>query len=238
MNRTDRLYAMVEELRAVSPRARSASWLAGRFVVTERTIRRDIDALQQAGVPIYAEPGRYGGYALDKTHTLPPVNITPKEAVAVAVALHSLAGSPFVDSARATLRKLVTVMPKRDVDRARELASRIHVTANAAPELDGAATAVLDAAESAVLLRTVMVIDYVDQGGAISQRQVEPLGLLGADSHWYLIAYCRLRMDVRRFRLDRMKHAERTAEVAPARPLAIPRVALPGGNPAEQLNFL
>ena len=61
MNRTDRLYAIVEELRAVSPRPRSASWLADRFEVSRRTIERDISALQQTGVPVWAEPGRTGG---------------------------------------------------------------------------------------------------------------------------------------------------------------------------------
>ncbi|WP_238433972.1 helix-turn-helix transcriptional regulator [Micromonospora tarensis] len=99
MNRTDRLYALVEELRAVSPRPRSARWLAVRFEVSSRTIERDIGALQQAGVPIWAEPGRTGGYVLDRAHTLPPVNLTAAEAVAMAVALHRLAGTPFAGPA-------------------------------------------------------------------------------------------------------------------------------------------
>ena len=87
MNRTDRLYALVEDLRAISPRCRSARDLARRFEVSARTIERDIGALQQAGVPIYAEPGRRGGYALEKSMSLPPLNFTPAEAVAVAIAL-------------------------------------------------------------------------------------------------------------------------------------------------------
>ncbi|GAB3860390.1 helix-turn-helix transcriptional regulator [Dactylosporangium cerinum] len=53
MNRTDRLYALVEELRAVAPRPRSARWLATRFEVSTRTIERDIGALQESGVPIW-----------------------------------------------------------------------------------------------------------------------------------------------------------------------------------------
>jgi predicted DNA-binding transcriptional regulator YafY len=58
MNRTDRLYALVEELRASAPRARSAQRLAERFEVGVRTIQRDILALQEAGVPIWATPAR------------------------------------------------------------------------------------------------------------------------------------------------------------------------------------
>src|SRR5262249_41253974 len=125
MNRTDRLYALVEELRAVTPAPRSARWLSERFEVSARTVERDIGALQQAGVPIYAEPGRTGGYVLDKTHTLPPVNVTPAEAVAIAVALDGLRGTPFENAARAALRKVVAVMPARDATAAHELAGRV-----------------------------------------------------------------------------------------------------------------
>jgi predicted DNA-binding transcriptional regulator YafY len=65
VNRTDRLYALVEELRATAPAYRSTTWLAERFEVSTRTIERDLSALQQSGVPIYATAGRRGGYAID-----------------------------------------------------------------------------------------------------------------------------------------------------------------------------
>ena len=70
MNRTDRLYALVEELRAVAPRPRSARQLAERYEVSARTIERDILALQESGVPIYAEAGRRGGYMIDNAKAL------------------------------------------------------------------------------------------------------------------------------------------------------------------------
>jgi biotin operon repressor len=124
MNRTDRLYAIVEELRAVAPRPRSARWLAARFEVSARTVERDIGALQQSGVPIYAQPGRVGGYTLDPARTLPPVNITAGEAVAIAVALRRLDGTPFAQAAGSALQKLLAVMPPADVNRADELARR------------------------------------------------------------------------------------------------------------------
>src|SRR5256714_15566897 len=104
MNRTDRLYALVEELRAVAPRPRSARWLADRFEVSSRTVERDIGALQQAGVPIYAETGRTGGYVLDKAHSLPPVNVTPAEAGGVAVAPGELPGPAVPQAARSAPR--------------------------------------------------------------------------------------------------------------------------------------
>uniref|UniRef100_UPI0005670DCB helix-turn-helix transcriptional regulator n=1 Tax=Promicromonospora kroppenstedtii TaxID=440482 RepID=UPI0005670DCB len=127
MNRTDRLYAIVEELRAVAPRPRSASWLADRFEVSRRTIERDIGALQQTGVPVWAEPGRTGGYCLDRARTLPPVNFSPAEAVSVAVALGGLAGTPFAPAGSTALRKILAAMRDDDATAAHDLAARVHL---------------------------------------------------------------------------------------------------------------
>ena len=82
MNRTDRLYALVEELRARSPRVVRSAELAERFNVTTRTIERDLHALQEACVPIWAQPGPGGGYGIIAETTLPPLNLTPAEAAA------------------------------------------------------------------------------------------------------------------------------------------------------------
>src|SRR3954470_7636959 len=87
MNRIDRLYALVEELRAAGSRGRTARRLADHFEVSVRTIERDLSALGQAGVPLATKQGRAGGYALDRSMSLPPLNFTPGEAAAVAVAL-------------------------------------------------------------------------------------------------------------------------------------------------------
>src|SRR5919106_6940461 len=87
MNRIDRLYALVEELRAAGPRGRTARQLAAHFEVSVRTIERDLSALGQAGVPFATKQGRGGGYSVDRSMSLPPLNFTPREAAAVAVAL-------------------------------------------------------------------------------------------------------------------------------------------------------
>ncbi|MET9299306.1 WYL domain-containing protein [Micromonospora aurantiaca] len=206
MNRTDRLYALVEELRAVSPRPRSATWLARRFEVSTRTVERDISALQGAGVPIWAEPGRTGGYVVDRARTLPPVNLTPAEAVAMAVALHRLGGSPFAPAAGAALRKLVAVMPPAAVAEAHRLAGRVHLVG------DGPGTPVPAAVADAVAAGRVLRLRYADRGGADSARDVEPLAYLGNSVHWYLVAWCRLRDGVRCFRTDRITSVHPLAE--------------------------
>src|SRR5690349_7033840 len=115
MNRTDRLYALVESLRATAPRPRTARQLAGDFEVSVRTIERDLSALQQSGVPIWATPGPNGGYSLDPSMTLPPINFTPAEAAAISVSLARGGQMPFADAARTALRKVVAAMSESAV---------------------------------------------------------------------------------------------------------------------------
>lgn len=83
----------MEELRVITPRPRSGRWLAERYEVSVRSIERDISALQQAGTLTWSESGRTGGYCLDPLTSLPPVNFTPSEAVAMAHALGAMSGA-------------------------------------------------------------------------------------------------------------------------------------------------
>jgi predicted DNA-binding transcriptional regulator YafY len=232
VNRTDRLYAIVEELRAVSPRPRSARWLAARFDVSTRTVERDISALQQTGTPIWAEPGRTGGYCLEKKATLPPVNLTPQEAVAMAVALESTAGSPFRAAAQTALRKLVTAMRSSDAAAAEALAARVHLiggrdTSAPVPAL------ISDALATGRVLR----ITYQDRDGIATSREVEPLGYVGSASHWYLIGWCRLRDGIRAFRTDRITSSTVLAQTPAPRILEPAYVQVPLGD-LRQLNWL
>ncbi|MBT2211058.1 MULTISPECIES: YafY family protein [Actinomadura] len=214
MNRTDRLYALVEELRARAPRRVSARELAARYEVSVRTIERDIGALQQAGVPIFADVGRGGGYTLDKSRTLPPLNFTPAEAVAIAIALARADGSPYSRAARTALHKIVTAMSDGDGASARELAERIRFLTP--PDVDAPASvpAVL---EEAVSARRVVRLGYVDGGGTESERDVEPVAFTGAARRWYFLGWCRLRGDFRAFRIDRVRRAALLDEPAPER---------------------
>ncbi|MQY08259.1 helix-turn-helix transcriptional regulator [Actinomadura macrotermitis] len=234
MNRTNRLYALVEELRACAPRRLSARELAARYEVSVRTIERDIGALQQAGVPIHADVGRTGGYTLDKSRTLPPLNFTPAEAVAVAIALGRAAGSPFARSARTALHKIVTAMSAADGAAARELAGRIHFLTPADAEAPRTVPAVL---EQAMCERRVVRIGYVDAADAVTERDVEPIAFTAASRAWYLIGWCRLRGGIRVFRIDRVRSAALLEEAAPDRALEYSSMS-PPNLVARALEFI
>ncbi|MDL4815940.1 helix-turn-helix transcriptional regulator [Actinomadura opuntiae] len=214
MNRTDRLYALVEELRACAPRRVSARELAARYEVSVRTVERDIGALQQAGVPIYADVGRGGGYTLDKSRTLPPLNFTPAEAVAVAITLARAGGSPYSRSARTALQKIVTAMSADDSASARELAERVRFLIPAGDDDPASVPSVL---EEAVMSRRVVRLTYIDRAGAETVRDVEPVSFTASSKGWYLTAWCRKRGGRRVFRTDRVRRAALLEETAPER---------------------
>jgi predicted DNA-binding transcriptional regulator YafY len=220
MNRTDRLYALVEELRASAPRARSAHRLAERFEVGVRTIQRDILALQEAGVPIWATPGPGGGYTVDPGHTLPPLNFTASEAAAIALAMARSGPMPFDGAARTALHKVVAAMSATGRSGAAELLARIHLLHARSEPSTGP---VVRAVEQALVDRRVLCLDYRDKHGQPTlARRVEPLGLVGAERDWYLVGWCRLRGAVRVFRLDRITTVELTGERSPERRPAAP----------------
>ncbi len=209
MNRTDRLYALVEELRAVAPRPRSARQLAGRYEVSTRTIERDILALQESGVPVYAVTGRRGGYVIDKARTLPPLNFTAAEMLAMAVSLAGAQATPFASALRSALRKVLAAAPAAQTAQAAQLADRVR--------LIGTRSAVPLAIQEAIIARHVLRLRYRDRHDVMTCRDVEPVAFAGTRAHWYLVGWCRLRQGPRAFRLDRIHAAADTGEPAPHR---------------------
>ena len=204
INRTDRLYALAEELRFAGERGRTSTALARQFEVSTRTVKRDLAALQQAGMPIWSEGGPGGGYRLLPSSTdLPPVTFTPGEAVAIAVALGSQPHLPFATDGRAALTKLLDAMQPDGRAAASGLAARVWVSGGADDR--GAAARVLD---EALRGGRMALIDYVDGDGQRSeQRPVEPMAFVQVRGSWYLMAWCEWRAAGRWFRLDRIEAA-------------------------------
>ncbi|MCP2165892.1 helix-turn-helix transcriptional regulator [Goodfellowiella coeruleoviolacea] len=214
MNRTERLYAIAEELRSAGGRGRTSDWLARRFEVSARTVKRDVTALQQAGVPIWAQAGPGGGYVLDTAVSLPPLNVTAAEATAVALALAALPELPFGPDGRSALAKVLAAMPARERELAGELGRRLWVH-HAVPPTRPAIARVLD---EALRAGVVVVLDYTDAGGAhSSKRAVEPMAVALTRGNWYLLAWCRSRRAGRWFRLDRIARVTATRERAAPR---------------------
>ena len=83
--------------------------------------------VSKAGVPIWAQPGPGGGYSLNAETTLPPLNLTPAEAVAIATALAAARAMPFAGAGRSALLKLAGVMAAGSRDTAARLIDLVRV---------------------------------------------------------------------------------------------------------------
>lgn len=211
MTRTDRLLALVEELRAGAPRPYATGELAALLGVGERTIERDIEDLREAGVPIKADGA---GWFLDTAGALPPIVLSPAEAVALATAVGRDGASPFAHSGRTALLKVIGAMAAADSPEDRRLAERIRalVLADGAQEVPAAAVV-----EEAVATRRVVRFVYAGRDGTRTEREVEPVAFVAGARDWHLIGWCRLRDAPRIFRVDRIREAALLEEIGPPR---------------------
>lgn len=114
MRRSERLFAIAEHLRARRTGVTAAA-LAERFGVTLRTIYRDLDSLRTAELPVVAERGRGGGYALERDYSMPPVNFNPREAAVLISAGRWLAQTrvlPFTRTLEAAVDKVQAALSR------------------------------------------------------------------------------------------------------------------------------
>jgi predicted DNA-binding transcriptional regulator YafY len=214
MRRTERLFALAEYLRGRRTGV-TAEVLAERFGVTLRTIYRDLDALRDASLPLSAERGRGGGYALDRSYSLPPVNFTAREA-ALLVALGRFAINtrllPFSDTLESALDKVRSAL---STSAQRELLTRLkELSFHGVPALPSKKS-VRAALERAWFEQQPLRITYVDGNFIESRRDVRIEGVL-MDRHETRIDAVDLETDERRhFRLDRIEHAELLGPATP-----------------------
>lgn len=208
---TTRLLSMLELLQA---RGRMGGpELARRLEVGERTVRRYVAMLQEMGVPVEAERGRYGAYALRPGFKLPPMMFTDEEALALALGLLSarrlgLSGAaPAVEGAQA---KLERVMPAGLRERVRTF-EEVVVPAAAAPARLPAGEVVVTLS-AAVRERKRVEMRYRSEDSGETQRAVDPYAVVQGDAFWYTFGYCHLREGRRLFRLDRVLSVERLDE--------------------------
>jgi predicted DNA-binding transcriptional regulator YafY len=205
VNRTDRLLAIVLELQ-VRGNVRAED-LARVFEVSKRTIYRDITALSEAKVPIIASPGT--GYRLMDGYFLPPLSFTPDEAAMLVLgtqAVRFAVDAVYREAAKGALRKLEAVLPPESRTRVQELYESMRIFSGWASPADVDKLAAL---RDAILDRRVVFLRYHSpRHTAPEDRDIEPYSLAYYRNVWHLTAYCRLRMDVREFRLDRIDELE------------------------------
>lgn len=210
MNRIDRLTGIILLLQ--SHRVITAEQIAAHYEMSVRTVYRDLAALGEAGVPIVAEAGV--GYSLMRGYHIPPVMFTEPEAAALFMSgevTEQVADDTLRDSLRSALLKVRSVLPKERHDSVNRLKQTVGVWLTRSRKED-AQQAVMPL-QQAVSNRRCVSLRYNAGGrGELTQRVVEPVGMMYYAREWHLIAYCRLRQDFRDFRLDRVLECQVLAE--------------------------
>ena len=189
---TGRLFEILYYLQAHG--GATARELARRFEVSERTIRRDIDALSAAGVPVYARPGRTGGVALLEGYRLDTALLSEAEQTEVLAGLRGIAvlGS---ESAATALNKLSGALAHPGD----------WLEVDFLPwGLEAAQEPLFQTLKAAILSRRRLAFTYFSANGERTQRTTEPAKLCYKSSAWYLQAFCLARGEWRTFKLCRM----------------------------------
>jgi len=185
----------------------TAAQLGQALDVSVRTVQRYITMLDEIGIPIYAERGPYGGYALVRGYKMPPLIFTPEEAAAVYLGtslLEEVWGRLYQEGARGALAKLDNVLPdeqRREVAWARQAVLSIG-TNWADPNL---AVPYLEQLRDAMRERRRVRMRY--RGRSQSEAAPRDVDVYKLVSRWgwqYCIGYCHRREGVRTFRLDRI----------------------------------
>jgi predicted DNA-binding transcriptional regulator YafY len=172
----------------------TAAELARHFGVSQRTIYRDVEALSQAGIPVYASQGKNGGISLVESFVIQKSLLNKEEQTEILAALQGLK-AVGITKGEGLLAKWRAIFGAGDSD-------WVSVDFSDWSQTKQSELALL---KDAILNKKVLCFTYYGASGEKTEREAEPLQLWFKSRAWYLKAYCRLRREVRLFKLTRMK---------------------------------
>lgn len=189
-----------------------AKELAERFEVSIRTIYRDVEAIQAAGIPVVTYQGTNGGIGLTEGYRLDRNVMTNDELAAIATALRSISTSYGGERHLRLMEKINSVVPPDYVEQFNHKTSSVRI--DYAP-WDGneRLQPKLQLVKEAIDGCLVVGLTYSNAEGELSRRQIEPHTLILKGRHWYVQAYCLEKEQFRLFKLLRIKDLE----IAPGR---------------------
>ncbi|MFI7064250.1 helix-turn-helix transcriptional regulator [Kribbella sp. NPDC050124] len=204
--RADRLVAVLLLMQA---RGRvTAAEVAEELEISVATARRDLEALSTAGIPVYPQPGRNGGWQLIGGARTDLSGLTAPEAQALFLLVGPAAS--IAPDAKAALRKLVRALPQTFREHAEAAAEAVVIDPARWGENVKERPELVKQLQDAVVRRAKVRLVYAGRGREPSERVVDPLGLVDKDDIWYLIAWTP--KGQRTFRVERVVSAEATGE--------------------------
>ncbi|WP_277679072.1 helix-turn-helix transcriptional regulator [Gracilibacillus dipsosauri] len=183
--------------------------LSRYFEVSERTIYRDIDSLQRAGIPIVSLPGQEGGYELTDQFKWDKKYLSLEELLSIRWALESMekaTGFEDMNELVSKINQLIDSDPTQDKNIQIQLSHSNHRSQH------------IQTIYKSIQNSNVIKIRYVDHQGKETEREIESMGIFLKDYHWYLWAYCLLRKELRIFKLARILNIHPTNRYFTRRP--------------------
>lgn len=189
----------------------TAKELAERFEVSVRTIYRDVDALNGAGIPVISSQGHEGGLAIPDNYKLSRQLLTLEDMLSVLSTLQGVNKTMQNDELQRIIEKFTALIPED-----KESCYRIHSDSfiiDIDPwGMSDRLRKTIQIVRAAVGKSVLLSFSYTDAYGRASRRLVEPHTLIYKSFTWYLLAYCRMRSDFRMFRLSRLQDPEVLSE--------------------------
>lgn len=188
----------------------SAVELAERHGVTVRTIYRDIDAINLAGIPVVSRQGNGGGFSIMPDYHLDRTLLTFDDMRTIVTALKSTAPLFEKESSSPTLERIGSIIPTQGKDALSKIDDMISI--DFSPREGGSERENISVIHRAIVDSRVIRFTYESIEGAGTERSAEPMTLIFRGFAWYLFAWCRLRGDYRVFRASRMNNISLTME--------------------------
>ncbi len=198
MNRVDRLMNVLLTLQ--SKKFVTTKAFSEKFKLSERTVYRDLKALNEIGVPIYFEPNK--GYTLLEGYFLPPLIFTIEEANSLLL-LQSLADKftdkSILQKSNSALEKIKAILKYNDWKKYEEISSKLEVYI---PKDINKKNNFLSKIQTAIFEKSILKISYTDNNNKKTLREIEPLGLIFYTNQWHLLAWCTSRENYRDFKVN------------------------------------
>ena len=205
----DRLVSMIMIL--LDKKRIGAQELADMFEVSPRTIYRDIDAINMAGIPVRGASGVGGGFEIMQEYKMDKKVFSTADLSALLMGLSSLSGMLRGEELVHALAKVRSFIP---ADRAKAIELKANqICIDPSPWMSSSnMQPYLGMIQSALQQSRLLAFEYIAHHGNKTTRTVEPYQLVLKGSHWYLQGYCHTRNDFRLFRLSRMASLQMQAE--------------------------
>ncbi|WP_102411326.1 WYL domain-containing protein [Beduinella massiliensis] len=203
--KVDRLVSIIMIL--LDKKRISAQELADMFEVSPRTIYRDIDAINMAGIPVHSTSGVGGGFEIMQEYKVDKKVFSIDDLSALLMGLSSLSGMIRGDELVHAFAKVKSFIP---ADRAKDIELKVNqICIDLSPWTGNLQLQpYLEIIKTALQENRLLTFEYVAHHGNKTERTAEPYQLVLKSSHWYLQGYCHTRNDFRLFRLSRMSNLQ------------------------------